>query len=181
MKKLVVIGISVVLMITLTAGVLAEDLLGREVVEKGETTTLSGTLAYDDGEWYLESGEELVQIHLGNQAYLDSIGLELTAGEEASVYGFLAENNIAPITITLGADAYRLRDESGFPLWAGAGERRNADNGEGRGMGRNQGDGRSDVGSLGQGLGQGRGQGARGQGAGAFGTPMGNRDCSAEG
>jgi len=143
MKKLLIIGISGLLMITLTAGVFAESLLGREVVEKGEVATLSGTLAADDGEWYLESGEGLVQIHLGNQAYLDSIGLELTDGEKASVYGFLEGGNIAPITLTVGSDEYRLRDESGFPLWAGAGERRNAQNDgrrddSGRGMGRNQ-------------------------------------------
>ena len=143
MKKLLVIGISAVLMITLTAGVLAESLLGREVVEKGETVTLSGTLVAEDGEWYLESGQELVQIHLGNQAYLDSIGLELTAGGKAEVYGFLEGSEIAPITVTVGSDEYRLRDESGFPLWAGAGERRNALNDgrrddSGRGMGRNQ-------------------------------------------
>jgi hypothetical protein len=138
MKKLHVIGISIVLMITLTAGVFAESLLGRDLVDRGSKATLSGSLVYEDGEWYLKTGEGLTQLHLGNPDYLESIGLELTAGEEASVAGFLVGEDIAPMTLMVGSDEYRLRDESGFPLWAGSGQRRNAVEGDRRGGGRNQ-------------------------------------------
>ena len=172
MKKLHIIAISVVLMITLTAGVFAESLLGRDLVDQGVETTLSGSLVYEDGEWYLETGEDLVQLHLGNQDYLDSIGLELTAGENATVVGFLAGEDIAPMTLTVGSDEYRLLDESGFPLWAGNGQRRNQVAGERRGAGRGQASGNFD-GSRG---GEPRWQNGAGAGAGA-----GSCDCSAEG
>jgi hypothetical protein len=133
MKKLLVITISAALMITLTAGVFAESLRGRDLVNRAAKTTVSGTLAYQDGEWYLKSGGDLILIHFGNQAYLDSIGLEPAAGDEATLLGYLQGRDITPVTVTLGSGEYRLRDESGFPLWAGAGQRRNALEGGRRG------------------------------------------------
>jgi hypothetical protein len=168
MKKLHIIGISIVLMITLSAGVFADSLLGRDLADQGAKTTVSGSLVYEDGEWYLQSGEDLIQIHLGNQPYLESIGLELKAGEDATVIGFLAGEDIAPITLTVGSDEYRLRDESGFPLWAGAGERRNQQAGGRRGAGRGQASGNFD-GSRG---GEPRWQSGPG---------AGNCDCAEEG
>ena len=125
-----------ILLIGAAAGAFASDLVGREVVDQGTIGTVTGTLVYQDSEWFIDAEEGLFHVHLGNHDFVEGTGMELSEGDEATVYGFIAGQDIAAVNVTLGSEVYALRSEDGFPLWAGYGRMRNQETGEG--MGRNR-------------------------------------------
>lgn len=136
MKTTRVLVLSILLIGSAAAGVFAGDLVGREVVDQGTIGTVTGTLVYQDSEWFIDAEEGLFLVHLGNHDFVDGTGMELIEGDEATVYGFIVDQDIAAVNVTLGAEVYTLRSEDGFPLWAGSGSMRNQETGEG--MGRNR-------------------------------------------
>ena len=136
MKKIRVFVMSILLIGSVAAGAFAADLVGREVVEQGTIGTVAGILVYQDSEWFIDTGNGLFLVHLGNHDFVDGTGMELSEGDEATVYGFIAGQDIAAVNVTLGSEVYALRSEDGFPLWAGSGRMRNQETGEG--MGRNR-------------------------------------------
>ncbi len=105
----------------------ASELKGNEIVTLGSLDTLSGTLTEDAGEWYLQTGDSLYALHLGNHDYLDSLDLNLKERESATVFGFVYEQDIAPVTLTSGEITYCFRSEDGRPLWAGRGRSNGCD------------------------------------------------------
>ena len=141
------------LIATLLAGaVFAHDaaVAGRDVVSAGTEETLTGTLLSEDGvEWSLETEDGAYELHLGPPSFRDTMKIALEQGKEATVYGFVQDRDVSPISVTLDGRRFEFRDESGRPLWAGTGASRgmgwNRDTdrmGEGRGdrMGATQGD-----------------------------------------
>jgi hypothetical protein len=136
MKTTRVLVLSILLIGSAAAGVFAADLVGREVVDQGTIGTATGTLVYQDSEWFIDTEDGLFLVHLGNHDFVDGTGMELSEGDEATVYGFIMGQDIAAVNVTLGSEVYALRSEDGFPLWAGFGSMRNQ--GTGEGMGRNQ-------------------------------------------
>ena len=102
------------------------ELDGRTVADKGSRVTVSGTLLYKDSEWYLQSGDNVYDLHLGLYGHDENMTGTMNAGESAKVEGFMLENHIAPVSIVSGGETYNFRDKSGNPLWAGKGVRRNA-------------------------------------------------------
>ena len=136
MKTTRVLVLSILLIGSAAAGAFAADLVGREVVDQGTIGTVNGTLVYHDSEWFIDTEYGLFLVHLGNHDFVDGTGMELSEGDKATVYGFIAGQDIAAVNVTLGSEVYALRSEDGFPLWAGSGGMRNQETGEG--MGRNR-------------------------------------------
>jgi len=136
MKRTRVLVLGILLIWSAAAGAFAADLVGREVVDQGTIGTVTGTLVYQDSEWFIDTEDGLFLVHLGNHDFVDGTGMELSEGDEATVYGFIAGQDIAAVNVTLGSEVYALRSEDGFPLWAGSGRMRNQETGNG--MGRNR-------------------------------------------
>lgn len=99
------------------------ELRGRDIVQIGKMTTLTGVLAANGHEWQLKAGETVYDVHLGPSFYREEKGVELKDGETATITGFLHETDMAVSTIKLGEATYALRDENGRPAWAGRGRR----------------------------------------------------------
>ena len=142
MKTTRVLVLSILLIGSAAAGSFAGDLIGREVVDQGTIGTVTGVLVYQDSEWFIDTEEGLFLVHLGNHDFVEGTGMELSEGDEAAVYGFIAGQDIAAVNVTLGSEVYALRNEDGFPLWAGSGQRRNQETG--KGMGRNRIEGKNE-------------------------------------
>jgi hypothetical protein len=99
----------------------ASDRTGREVAETGELRGLSGELAQQDGEWYLEAAEGRYLLHLGNTAYVERTGIDLEAGEKIEVRGLVDGDEVSVVSIVADGKSYAFRSEDGVPLWAGNG------------------------------------------------------------
>ena len=136
MKTTRVLVLSILLIGSAAAGVFAAGQVGREVVAQGTVGTVTGTLVYQDSEWFIDTEDGLFLVHLGNHDFVDGTGMELSEGDEATVYGFIAGQDISAVNVTIGSGVFSFRSEDGFPLWAGSGRMRNQEAGEG--MGRNR-------------------------------------------
>lgn len=101
------------------------SLSGRDIVDAGSKVTLSGILAEEDGEWSLKTEDKTYAVHLGNYGVLYPEGLGLKAGEQASVSGFLAGDELSAISLASHGAAFTFRKDDGTPLWAGKGNNRN--------------------------------------------------------
>ncbi len=131
----------------------AEKLKGRDFVERGELTTVRGTLRLQRGEWYLDSGNILHELHFGDLEYRAKTGIRLQQGEPATVRGFLYAQegadilDIAVCAVAMDGEIYRFRNDDGSPLWrgqssgTGEGDRSGQQPGQGSGSGRGSGAG----------------------------------------
>jgi hypothetical protein len=113
----------------------ASERTGRDVADAGTLRTLSGTLASDDTEWYLDSAEGRYLLHLGNSSYVEQTGLILEAGETAVVKGIVDADEVSVVSLEIDGTTFAFRSEDGRPLWAGGGR------GAGRGTGQSSGRG----------------------------------------
>ena len=134
MKRISIIVLAV--MLVGVSGIFASDsgITGREVVAMGTLQTMEGTLVEEDDEWYLQTGEILYAVHLGNYDFLDTLEMDLNEGERVTLQGFVQGEDIAAVNITTGGKTYLVRSENGMPLWAGNGQGRNRQSDEGRGI-----------------------------------------------
>jgi hypothetical protein len=121
----------------------ASERTGRDVGDAGTLRTLSGTLASDDTEWYLDSADGRFLLHLGNTSYVEQTGLVLEAGETAVVKGIVDADEVSVVSLEIDGKTFAFRSEDGRPLWAGGGR------GAGRGTGRGTGQGSGRAGGLG--------------------------------
>jgi len=121
----------------------ASERTGRDVADAGTLRTLSGTLASDDTEWYLDSADGRFLLHLGNTAYVEQTGLVLEAGETAVVRGIVDADEVSVVSLEIDGRTFAFRSEDGRPLWAGGGR------GAGRGTGQGTGQGSGGAGGLG--------------------------------
>ena len=115
----------ILLGILVTAGLYAHDLLGKDVVEQGRYSALSGTLRVDEDELYIETDGGTYLIHIGPEWYAEEIGFPQTTGKSARVKGFVADQDISPTTIAVDGKTYIFRDRFGRPGWGGRGNRDN--------------------------------------------------------
>lgn len=125
MKKLLLALIILSAAVPFVTAESSNSLSGREIAELGKSVEISGILSEEDSEWYIDSGSTRYAVHLGNEEYRESIDLNLRAGENAEIKGYISGTDIAVCTITSDGKEYTLRDESGRPAWAGSGRRRN--------------------------------------------------------
>jgi hypothetical protein len=117
----------------------ASDRTGRNVADAGTLRTLSGTLANDGTEWYLNAADGRYLLHLGNTSYVEQTGLVLEAGKAALVIGLVDADELSVVSLQMNGATYTFRSEDGRPLWAGGG----------RGVGRGGGQGSGKGGGLG--------------------------------
>lgn len=101
---------------------------------------LSGSVVYRDNEWFLNVHDGLYEIHMEPFGHDES--LPFTEGATVEIRGFVLPEHIAPVRVTTGGETYEFRHEQRYPLWAGAGERRNAVEERGDEQGRMQAPGR---------------------------------------
>lgn len=103
-----------------------ERLSGRDFVVLGELAIIEGILFTEDDEWYLQSEEMIYEVHLGDHDYREEMGLILRAGDEAIIYGYLYDDDMAVVSLTIDGETYYFRTEQGSPLWGafGGGEER---------------------------------------------------------
>jgi len=121
----------------------ASERTGRDVADAGTLQTLSGTLASDDTEWYLDSADGRFLLHLGNASYVEQTGVVLEAGETAVVRGIVDADEVSVVSLEIDGKTFAFRSEDGRPLWAGGGR------GAGQGTGRGSGQGSGRAGGLG--------------------------------
>ncbi len=117
-----------------------DRLTGSDFVQLGELQSLKGELLTQYGEWFLESPDKIYELHLGNHEHREAINIDLQAGKKAEVKGFLYEDDIAVVTMTIDNQDYAFRTEEGTPLWAGSGygRQRVDDDSSGEGRGRHR-------------------------------------------
>ena len=68
--------------------------------------------------------------------------LPFTEGAMVEIRGFVLPEHIAPVRVTTGGETYKFWHEQRYPLWAGAGEGRNAVEERGNDQGNMQAPGR---------------------------------------
>jgi hypothetical protein len=110
----------------------------------------------------IDTDGERMMVVLGPQRYLAEQGMELKEGDEVRVRGSKAQGRdgiiyilAREVTETSKGAAITLRDEGGFPNWAGGGMERGTGAGGGRGFGS------GGFGGGGRGGGHGGGRGGR--------------------
>lgn len=99
---------------------------GSDYVRMGKLGSINGTLAEEGGEWYLETAQVTYEVHLGNYEVLYPDGLGLEAGAQATVQGFIYEDQVSAVSVTTAAGTWKFRSVEGTPLWAGRGQGQNA-------------------------------------------------------
>lgn len=97
---------------------------GRGTAADGARQSLEGILSYKDSEWFIESGSELYQLLMGR--FRHEKDLALNDGASAVVDGFVHRSTIAPVSIESSGETMEFWSENRLPLWASAGQRKNA-------------------------------------------------------
>ncbi|TVR91915.1 MAG: hypothetical protein EA428_04665 [Spirochaetaceae bacterium] len=108
-----------------TVGAVATDTapIGRDIARDGGLSSLQGEMVRQDGEWYIQSGTELHQLHMGPYGYANE---DFLSGlSDVSATGFSVPGHMAPIQVIGEADTVEFWHEARYPQWAGEGERRN--------------------------------------------------------
>ena len=111
-----------------------EELVGRDVAREGTLQTVDGTLRYQDDEWYLSAGRRVYELHMGPFGHDESLALR--DGSLARVEGFVVGDHIAPLSLVSEGVTHEFWHADRYPLWAGAGNRRNAVDAAGQGASR---------------------------------------------
>jgi hypothetical protein len=119
LKKIIFIGF-LILSFTSLFG-----LTGKQISEQGEIIVIEGILVYDGSEWFVRSNGELYALHLGPESYREEINLNLQEGKIISVKAFGREKDLTPLSINYEEKTFIFRDETGRPVWAGYGKRKN--------------------------------------------------------
>ena len=118
--------VSSLLAILMTVGAVADEVasVGRDVARAGSLEDVTGTLQYQDNEWYLDANGSVYELHMGVFGHED--GLPFSDGASADVNGFMTPGHIAPVRVVSGDQVVEFWHTDRYPLWAGSGERRNA-------------------------------------------------------
>lgn len=90
----------------------------------GELFTFEGTVASVAGNTFtMDTETGPMNVQLGNSYYVESLGMNLAAGDDVTVTGFWeTETTFAAQKVAVGDDTFVLREESGRPMWAGGGQ-----------------------------------------------------------
>jgi hypothetical protein len=144
MKKLVVLGVSLVVLLaiagtTLAAGAGPGNGSGQPMMDISNPISLTGTIVdtshyaagvgpgQGEASSYLlfgtTDGKE-IRLVAGPSWYLDSQGLTFAAGDAVTVSGWYeADGDLVVASVATGGKAISLRDADGRPLWAGMSNR----------------------------------------------------------
>lgn len=78
---------------------LEEGLKGKDFVVLGTMGVVSGSLLTMEGEWFVQTPDELYEIHLGDHNYRKHSGIELEVDKHVVVWGFIYDDDIAVVSL----------------------------------------------------------------------------------
>ena len=85
--------------------------------EKIELTNYSGKLKQIAGNWFLNTGEDIVELSLSPDEFLKENKIELTSKMELSLNGIMQEDELVVHSFIIEETEIKIRDESGKALW----------------------------------------------------------------
>ena len=77
-----------------------KSLSGRDFVALGEIGIVFGSLLTMDGEWFVQTADELYEIHLGDHDHRERTGIALEVGKEVVACGYLYDDDIAVVALS---------------------------------------------------------------------------------
>lgn len=84
---------------------------------KIELTSYSGTLKQIAGNWFLNTGEDVLELSLAPDEYLKENKIELTSKMDLSLTGIMQEDELVVYSLILEETEFKIRDEAGIALW----------------------------------------------------------------
>lgn len=109
MKKKWIIIIAVLL--TIAFNVFSES------NEKIELTNYSGKLKQIGESWFLNTGEDIVELSLASDEFLKENKIELSSKMELSLNGIMQEDELVVHSLIIEGTEIKVRDEFGDALW----------------------------------------------------------------
>ena len=85
--------------------------------EKIELTNYSGKLKQIAGNWFLNTGEDIVELSLAPDDFLKENNIELTSKMEVSLNGIIQEDELVVHSFIIDGHEFKIRDEYGKTLW----------------------------------------------------------------
>lgn len=85
--------------------------------EKLELTNYSGKLKQIGENWFLNTGEDIVELSLAPDEFLKENKIELTSKMEISLNGIMQEDELVVYSIIIEDSEFKIRDETGKELW----------------------------------------------------------------
>ena len=85
--------------------------------EKIELTNYSGKLKQIGVNWFLNTGEDILELSLAPDEFLKENKIELTSKMEISLNGIMQEDELIVHSIIIEESEIKIRDESGEALW----------------------------------------------------------------
>jgi|GEM_PF-6799857 len=90
-----------------------ERLSGRDFVALGEIGIISGSLLTMGGEWFVQTADELYEIHLGDHDHRELTGIALEVGKEAVVCGYVYDDDIAVVSLSYADSTFNCPRTTG--------------------------------------------------------------------
>ncbi|MBT3756946.1 MAG: 4Fe-4S binding protein [Candidatus Cloacimonetes bacterium] len=84
---------------------------------KIELTNYSGKLKQIGGNWFLNTGEDIVELSLAPDEFLKENEIELTSKMELSLTGIMQEDEFIVYSLMISDKEFKIRDETGEALW----------------------------------------------------------------
>ncbi len=109
MKKKLIIIIGILLIIAFNVFSQSND--------KIELTSYSGTLKQIAGNWFLNTGEDIIELSLAPDEFLQENKIELTSKMELSLTGAMQEDELIVHSLIIEGTEFKIRDEAGETLW----------------------------------------------------------------
>jgi len=107
-KKLMII---IVVLITIVFNVFSQS------NEKIELTNYSGKLKQIADNWFLNTGEDIVELSLAPDEFLKENNIALTSKMELSLNGIKQEDELVVHSFIIDGNEFKIRDEYGKALW----------------------------------------------------------------
>lgn len=108
MKKMIII---IVILLIIAFNVFSQS------NDKIELTNYSGTLKQIAGNWFLNTGEDIIELSLAPDEFLQENKIELTSKMELSLLGYLQEDELIVSSLIIEGTEFKIRDEAGEALW----------------------------------------------------------------
>src|SRR4030042_4053727 len=105
-RKIILIAAAVFILAASFSAFAEGEVKGRNLVDKGKIAILEGKFKVENDERYLESNNKKYQIHKGPEFYQDEIGIKIAVNTDIKVTGYVYENGITPVKITVGNKDY---------------------------------------------------------------------------
>ncbi len=99
------------IIVLITVNIFSDSNEGLELNEE------SGKLKQIAGNWFLNTGEDIIKLSLAPKEFLKEIKLELSSQMELTVKGSSIEDEFVVYSLEIAESEYQLREETGDTLW----------------------------------------------------------------